>query len=52
MVVSLASGALVMLGILLAVLGLFNGALALVPIGLASIVVGAVVDITSRRLAL
>jgi hypothetical protein len=49
--VSLASGALVMLGILLAVLGLFNGAFALVPLGLASIVVGAAVDIADRRLA-
>ena len=49
MFVSLASGALVTLGILLAVLGLFNGAIALVPIGMVSIVAGGGLGLLERR---
>jgi hypothetical protein len=48
---NLASGALVVLGIVFAVLGLFNGEILLTVIGLAAIVAGGLLGLAARRTA-
>jgi uncharacterized membrane protein len=51
MATNLASGALVVLGIVFAVLGLLSGAFPLLLVGLAAVVAGGLLGLAGRRVA-